>query len=305
MTSNAQDSYAFGRFHIDARTRRLSKDGVQVPLSPRAFDLLTALAASEGLVLTKEELMNQLWPDVNVGEHNLTQTISVLRKSLGETPGAYRHIMTVPGRGYRFVRSVEPVERSGTNGPLPNDVASAHHVAVPTKIPATNHFHLDHPLLAGCLIVGIMAVVFIASAWHHSAFLATHMPSVSMAVLPFKNLDAESARTKLGAAFTDGLIRRLSEDRRVKISPMSDVLKYECPTTNLVDAGRELGVDSVVEGRVQKVDGKVRVTVQMVKVTDGTTQWTAMFDGNITDSFSLEDEMSEKLAPGITKAAYR
>lgn len=305
MTLDAQDFLSFGRFRVDMPTRRLFKDGVEVCLSPRAFDLLVTLAGSEGLLVTKEELLNQLWPDVNVSEHNLTQTISVLRKAMEEKPGAYRHILTVPSRGYRFVGGVESAESFGTTAAIRNDITPAREIASPTQTSTASHFRLDVSALVACLIAGIIAVPFIASAWRQSASSANAKPSVSMAVLPFRSLDAESTRAQLGAAFTDGLIRKLGEDRQVKISPMTDVLKYECPATNLVTAGRELGVDSVIEGTIQKVDGKVRVTVQIVKVSDGTTQWTDVYDGNFTDSFSLEDRMSEKLAPGITKAAYR
>lgn len=98
--------YEFGVFRLDARKRLLYREGVNVPLTPKAFDTLLALVAKHGTVLGKDELMKELWPDSFVEEANLTQNVSTVRKALGESPNEHRYIMTVPGRGYRFVADV-------------------------------------------------------------------------------------------------------------------------------------------------------------------------------------------------------
>jgi len=98
--------YAFGPFHLDPVKRLLLRGAEPLPLSPKDFDLLLALVQHHGEVLVKEELMDRVWPDTVVEEGNLNRHISTLRKTLGESPNEHEYIVTVPGRGYRFVAEV-------------------------------------------------------------------------------------------------------------------------------------------------------------------------------------------------------
>jgi eukaryotic-like serine/threonine-protein kinase len=95
--------YAFGPFSVDTVKRLLLRGADPISLSPKDFDLLLALVQHHGEVLVKEELMESLWPDTVVEEGNLNRHISTLRKTLGESPNEHEYIVTVPGRGYRFV----------------------------------------------------------------------------------------------------------------------------------------------------------------------------------------------------------
>ena len=106
MPPETQALYEFGKFRCDPREHLLLCEGKAVSLSPKSFEILVALLQSNGRLLTKDELMQQVWPDSFVEEANLTVNISALRKVLGETPGGQQYIETVPKRGYRFVAAV-------------------------------------------------------------------------------------------------------------------------------------------------------------------------------------------------------
>lgn len=99
--------YTFGPFRLDPVKRLLMRGSELISLSPKDFDLLCVLVQSQGEVLLKEELMRSLWPDTIVEEGNLNRHISTIRRVLGESPNAHEFIVTVPGRGYRFVAAVE------------------------------------------------------------------------------------------------------------------------------------------------------------------------------------------------------
>ena len=101
--------YEFGPFRMDPVKRLLLRDGEPVSLTPKAFEILLALVENRGEVLVKEELIQSIWPDTVVEEGNLNRNISTLRKVLGESPNDHRYIVTVPGRGYRFVADVRGV----------------------------------------------------------------------------------------------------------------------------------------------------------------------------------------------------
>ena len=106
MSRPSQRIYLFDGFRVDAGERILFKDSREVPLTPKVFDTLLVLLENSSHVLTKKELMQQVWPDSFVEENNLAQNISILRKALGASTTGEHYIQTVPKRGYRFVADV-------------------------------------------------------------------------------------------------------------------------------------------------------------------------------------------------------
>src|SRR5687767_10790939 len=102
--------YEFGGFRADPLSRRLIRDGDQLPLTPKAFETLLILIANRGQTISKIELMDMIWGDTAVEENNLTQQIATLRRALGERSGEHRFIVTQPGKGYRFVAPVNEIE---------------------------------------------------------------------------------------------------------------------------------------------------------------------------------------------------
>src|SRR5712692_10561216 len=105
-----QESYEFGPFRADLRRRVLERDGTPIALTGKAFEILTALLERRGEILDKDTLMKIVWPDTIVEENNLSVNISWLRKALGETPQEAQYILTVPGRGYRFIGEITSSE---------------------------------------------------------------------------------------------------------------------------------------------------------------------------------------------------
>src|SRR5262245_57889802 len=98
--------YEFGPFRLDAVGRVLLRQGEMVPLTPKAFETLLALVERSGSVVSKDDLLEAVWPDVFVEEGSLTRNVSVLRKALGATDDGRLYIETVPKRGYRFAHEV-------------------------------------------------------------------------------------------------------------------------------------------------------------------------------------------------------
>jgi pimeloyl-ACP methyl ester carboxylesterase len=106
MNGTGRRFYLFDGFRVDAHERLLFKENREIPLTPKVFDTLLVLLENSGHVLTKKELMQQVWPDSFVEENNLAQNISILRKALGTGTEGEHYIQTVPKRGYRFLADV-------------------------------------------------------------------------------------------------------------------------------------------------------------------------------------------------------
>ena len=106
MATDEAPVYEFGNFRLDVRERRLLRDGEAIPLATKVFETLRILLERSGRLVTKDELMRQLWPDTVVEENNLNHNISVLRRALGELPNGKPFMEMVPPVGYRFVADV-------------------------------------------------------------------------------------------------------------------------------------------------------------------------------------------------------
>ena len=115
MVRRSKYSYEFGSFRIDPAERLLMRNGTPLPLTPKAFETLLILVQNSGHVLTKENLMREVWPDTYVEEANLTQNVFTLRKVLGQSVDGRQYIETVPRLGYRFAATVREVRSDGPN----------------------------------------------------------------------------------------------------------------------------------------------------------------------------------------------
>jgi DNA-binding winged helix-turn-helix (wHTH) protein len=119
MSEQTRPSYEFGPFLVDAGKRLLLRHGEPVPLAPKVFDTLLALIEHRERVLTKDELLKEIWGDTVVEEGGLTRNVSLLRRTLGEKPDDHQFIVTVPARGYQFVAEVREIRRNGESSSVP------------------------------------------------------------------------------------------------------------------------------------------------------------------------------------------
>ncbi len=111
MNSELQQTISFAEFELDAARRRLSREGKTLPLNAKAFDLLVFLAENAGRVVTKDEILDAVWANQFVEEANLKVQMSALRKVLGESKNEHRFLVTIPGKGYKFIGDIRSGDR--------------------------------------------------------------------------------------------------------------------------------------------------------------------------------------------------
>lgn len=309
MEAKTFSFYQFGSFRIDRRERLLLHDGEPVPLPPKVYDTLLALVTHSGRIVEKEELMRAVWPDTFVEEANLTVNISALRKVLGEGESEPHYIETVPRRGYRFVLPVTEVKNDNT------DSLEAEHtkprlvleeerkadVKQEESADPAGAYALPRGRRWGLPIVGISVLVGLGVlAYYTSAKRAEPGLKVrSIAVLPFKPLVADNRDEPLEMGMCDALITRLSGLNQLIVRPTSSVVHYNKLGQDSLTAGRELGVDALLDGFVQRSGDKIRVTAQLLRISDGKHLWSAQFNENFTDIFAVEDSISKQMVEAL------
>jgi len=150
------------------------------------------------------------------------------------------------------------------------------------------------------ILIGLTLVFTYAWTSRKSQETKTAATVTSLAVLPFKPIGAGEEDEYLGLGMADALITKLGNIQKINIRPTSAVRRYDAPNQDPVAAGRELGVEAVIEGSVQRVGGRIRVTVQLVSVKDRTPLWAEKFDEQFTDIFAVQDRISEQVARALT-----
>ncbi|MBA3357328.1 MAG: winged helix-turn-helix domain-containing protein [Pyrinomonadaceae bacterium] len=308
MNEAQEHIYEFGDFRIDAAKRLLLKcDGERVSLTPKAFDTLLYLVQHSGTLLDKDELLRAVWGDTIVEENNLNQHISTLRRVLGEKRDEHQYIMTVPGRGYRFIADVSThtnvneqkrVEKNqpalGQKQATESNTDAASQLA---KRAGEQNRYVWIGLLAALVMIGLIVAAFY---FWRARTKTSSVPSIrTIAVLPFKPLVAENRDEALEMGMADTLIARLSNSREIIVRPLSSVRRYRGLEQDPQAAGRALGVESVLDGSIQRWGDRIRVNARLVSVSDGASLWSETFDEKFTDVFAVQDTISERVTGAL------
>lgn len=302
----AGSTYAFGEFRVDVRLRTVYRrdDGAMLPLTPRAVDALLVFIAHPGEVLDKDRLMATLWPGVIVEENNLSQTVSTLRRALGDDGQPSRYIQTVPRRGFRFVAEVQPVDddpaaatttTAEANAALGADSASGPPTAGGTATTlAIRQARARWPWIAA----GLAVAAGLVATWHFTAPAPAPVATgpTTLAILPFKPLVAEARDEVLEVGMADSLIARLSTAPGLVVRSIASVRRFGGTQQDPIAAARELDVDWIVDGTVQRWGDQVRLTARLLRASDGAARWSGSFDERFIDVFSAQDAISNRVA---------
>ena len=258
--------------------------------------------------------MEAVWPDSIVEENNLTQNISTLRRVFGETPGSHHYIVTVPGRGYRFVADVKmreadagPQSRRMQGAAIAPAENKAEHIA---SVAQPNHQRSFKPILlasAAVLVLSVATLFF----WHGrtqnprespAKILSAKIvvPEKSIAVLPFANLSDDKENAFFTEGVQDDILTALAKFADLKVISRTSVASYVAgPHRNLREIGQELGVANVLEGSVRRAGGKVRVTAQLIEMRTNTHLWAETYDRELSDVFAIQSEIAQRIATAL------
>lgn len=304
---NLEKIHLCEEFMLDLARGCLLRAGQPIHLRPQSYEVLRYLAENKGRLISKDQIIEEVWQGRAVTDGSLGKCIEEVRQALGESARSY--VRNVRGRGYIFdppgvqqdtgwAEKVEVVrvviEEDERNAEAENNLVSSPAVSVSPGQKKTKVL-----LFA---IVGLIVVVIALGAYYLSSRSANPGNSNvrSLAILPFRSLGADSRSEYLGLGMADTLITRLSSLKKVAIRPTSAVLKYTGDRKDLIEIGRELGVESVLDGSVHVSGGRMRVTVQLMGVNDQTPLWADTFDGQVSEIFGVEDSIAARVAERLT-----
>lgn len=289
MSSLTNNLYEFADFTLDPQGRVLRRAGATVPLTPKAFDVLLLLITNAGQVVTKEELMQAVWADSFVEESNLTQTIFVLRKALGQARDQ-GYIVTAPGRGYCFVAEVKPIPK--TASPVADTFPIG---SLPRR---QERLRQRLPVL-----LGIFAALILSFAAYFQWFRPRPVSAgrSMLAVLPFENFTGDSSEDYFSDGLTEEMIGQLGnlDPPHLGVIARTSVMHYKHSQESIPAIGKDLGVQYVIEGSVRRDAKRVRITVQLIQVKDQSHLWARQYDRDLGDLLELQEEVAREVANEI------
>jgi DNA-binding winged helix-turn-helix (wHTH) protein/TolB-like protein/cytochrome c-type biogenesis protein CcmH/NrfG len=276
--------YEFNGFRLDALKRQLcNSQGEAQDLPARAFDALLFLLQHRGEDVSKDQLMKAVWPSTVVEENNLNQAIFAVRRALGDTASDPHFIMTLPGRGYRFIAELT----------APTPETAGPRVSLRARVGIIS-------------AVGLVAIAVAVLWWLGSAGSGS---TGSVAVLPFKALLPDQSDPALELGMTDTLISRISTLPGVTVSSLNSVRRFSAVDLDALAAGRQLGVEAVLESSIVTQGERIRVTSRLLRVRDGKGLWSGKFDEPISGILEVQDAIAERvmtaLAPRLSAADTR
>ena len=283
---------AFGTFELDLATGELRSKGTRVPLQDQPAQLLSLLVRQAGQVVTREELRKALWSDDTFVDFDTALNVAVnkVRQALRDSATSPRFVETVPKRGYRFLADVRPVEAEARPTPAAGVPVAASTDSAPAAAPSRTS--------NTSIVAGVSAAMAVAAV----LLLPSHLPwrrapgaPRSVAVLPFRPLVADARDEALEIGMAEAVIVKLSQQQGLHVPSIGAVQRYAGQPDPL-RAGRELGVDTVLDGSLQRAEGRLRVSARLLDVRSGAPRWARQWDLAWTDVFTVQDAMATEVA---------
>jgi TolB-like protein/DNA-binding winged helix-turn-helix (wHTH) protein len=315
--------YQFGEFELDTKRFELFRAGRSLKVERMPMELLILLASRNGQLVTREQIAEHLWPrDVFVDtEHGINSAIRKLRVVLRDDSDQPRYVQTVTGKGYRFIAPIAKVgdlprgnvAASASDGIAePTATAAAAAVLAPivaaeampsssdTRQPAESDratWVRRRWWIAGlAAAVAIAIVVGIALRRYARNGHAAEPQISSVAVLPLDNLSGDAGQEYFADGMTDELTTMLAKISTLRVVSRTSAMQYKGAHRPLREIAQALGVDGILEGSVERADGKVHMTVQLIDArTDGHI-WAESYDRAANDVVTLPMETAQDVA---------
>ena len=288
-TSKSVHLIRFGDFELDPRAGELRKHGHLIKLQEQPVQLLLLLLEHPGEVVTREQARKSLWKDDTFVDydHGLGAALNRLRAALGDSASDPRYIETLPRRGYRFIAPVT------SDSPKQTETAAAS----PEPRPLALRY--------GGWVVGCAALIAMLSVYllRERAPAPTHASAETkmLVVLPFDNLSGDPEQEYFSDGLTEEIIThvgRLNFEQLGVIARTSS-MAYKNTTYTIEQIGEELGVNYVLEGSVRREGGRVRITAQLISVTDQTHVWAESYDRELQGILALQSDVSRHVAEAV------
>lgn len=258
--------YTFGNCTLDVGRHELRYGQDLVSVEPQVLDLLQYLVENGDRVVSKDDLIANVWNGRIVSDSTLTSRISAARRAIGDSGHSQRLIRTISRKGLRFVGEVRADRGPGGASTTRTEAAEEREGANPPSLEPEAPRLPDQP---------------------------------SIAVMPFTNMSGDPGQEYFSDGITEDVITGLSRLRWFFVIARNSTFAYKGKPTEVRQVGRTLGVRYVLEGSVRKSGERLRVTAQLIDAVAGCHIWAERYDRELTEVFALQDEITESVVASV------
>ncbi|MER8836224.1 winged helix-turn-helix domain-containing protein [Mesorhizobium sp. M0909] len=282
------ETITFGGFVFLTKSNELrTVEGKAVDLRSQSAEVLYALAARPGEIVSKDVLMQAVWPDTFVTDDSLTQCIADIRRAFGDD--GHVIVETFPKRGYRL-------NADASDAADPNAAAG-------TERARTRFSQRGFILAALVLVAAAIGAYFGAEIWRAAPVRSRDMPRI--AILPFDDMSTGADVGYLSDAVAEGIITELARSKTYAVIARNSSFRYRDQPVDARQIGDELGVDYLLEGSQQKIGDRLKVTAQLLNAHDGSHLWANTYNREIGDLFVVQEEIIRTLADRVGQRIQR
>ena len=279
--------------------RRLTNGDAEIALNPKCFELLCQLVENHGEILSKDNLLETVWPDQFVEENNLTVQISALRKAFGDANGASRFIATIPGKGYSFVAPVDLLDDS--------EVVIEHRTV--ERITVENEEGIDAaPLMLSAAkrnylfpvaSLALLAVIAGGAWWAYSRNKIA--PIQSIAVMPFTNESQNPDNDYLSDGMTESLINSLSRLPTLTVKARNSVFTYKDKPIEPTKIASELSVQAILLGRIVERGDNITISLELVDAATNDHLWGEQYSRKVSELATLQNDIARDVSDKLRR----
>ncbi len=275
VDSNQSGTTRIGDLLLDPHQRLLRRGHEKIRLPNLSYQLLLSLVRHAPGIVTTDQLLNEVWGNVVVGDETVKQRVSLLRQALGDSSEKPEYIEVIRGVGYRLIAPVSAAMQEQKHSPHSTSAAM---------------------VVLGLLVIG-SAVMLFDRAGQKDAIRVSDTPW-SLAVLPFEDLSAGSDHAYFSDGIHDEIISRLSKIDILAVTSRTSVLPYRNAAKNIREIAGELGVNLIIEGSVRHSGDRVRITVQLIDADNDIHLWAQNYDRplSVSSLFAIQIDVAEQIA---------
>jgi TolB-like protein/DNA-binding winged helix-turn-helix (wHTH) protein len=305
-----------GAWCVNPASGQISRDGETARVEVRTMRVLLCLAEHAGEVVSIDDLLNRVWPDVTVAPDSVYQAVASLRRLLGDDPKQPTYIETVPRLGYRMVATVSPwaeqaVGANGASRASDNGHLAPGAIDEPRRAwrPRASLLWAAVALLSLALVGAFLFYGKLTRNNQVASPAITSPPQKSIAVLPFLDLTDAMSEEPFADGMTEELIDKLSKIPDLRVTPPTSSFYFKAklwprshgtPQVTVSEVAKMLGVTYVLDGSVRKSGGRLRVDARLIRADNGYVVWSEIYDRPFNDILMVQDDIAGEVAKALT-----
>ena len=291
-------TFQFGNFVLEASQHSLKKGTQQIHLRPKAFETLLYLVKHHGSLVKKQDMLDDLWPNVIVTENTLSHCIDEVRRVLQDDAQEPTFIRTIPRVGFKFIAVVKELKTDENKTVIDDSEVDEQRGNIQSEAIVNQE---KNPTGKKRILVGMIVIILITllTVIIFSLLYDKSKKINSIAVLPFINLNVEPEEEYFADGMTETLISNLGKVKSLKVISRTSVMTYKNASNSLPEIARQLNVDAIVEGSVLNANGHVRVTAKLIMANTDKLLWVKSYKRDLKDIMKLQGELANEITSEI------